>query len=333
MWFEDLTGFYEETSPAGREEIYRNISVERDQMTMWNLGRIRICGRLETPSIASLRQQLESSNQSKTRSDPQFSEVVADVQDLHCDPRNAGALFQVASQFNLLEMVSPDVCPEDGVSRYALDRTQGPACAIACGAGTIYRNYFAPIGPGVGQTEEHQINCLADLGARLGNIGDRLWKMRNGYALATEQGLSEITSNLASITEYQRDELVGSIRVGLHWGTEVTLRPNPSGQNHLVTQAYCSALPVAYSDLPGELWQPFASVVLDAAYEATILAAALNNAETGNNTVYLTMLGGGAFGNETDWIMDAMKRAIRLPAARDLNIILVSYNSPSGIEL
>jgi len=29
-----------------------------------------------------------------------------------------------------------------GVTRYQHDHTQGPACAIACGAATIYRNYF-----------------------------------------------------------------------------------------------------------------------------------------------------------------------------------------------
>ena len=53
-----------------------------------------------------------------------------------------GALFQVASQFNALEMIGPDVTPEHGVSRYQRDPTQGPACAIAAGAATIYRNFF-----------------------------------------------------------------------------------------------------------------------------------------------------------------------------------------------
>ena len=41
-------------------------------------------------------------------------EVVADVQALHADAANAGTLFQVASQFNLLEMTSPDLTPEQG---------------------------------------------------------------------------------------------------------------------------------------------------------------------------------------------------------------------------
>ena len=64
---------------------------------------------------------------------------------MHADPELDGALFQVASQFNLLEMTGPSATPEDGVTRYSADHTQGPACAIAAGAATIYRNYFAPV--------------------------------------------------------------------------------------------------------------------------------------------------------------------------------------------
>ena len=72
-------------------------------------------------------------------------EVVANVQTLHQDPNNRNAIFQVASQCNLLEMVGPSVTPESGVTGYYYDKTQGPACAISCGAGTVYRNYFVPL--------------------------------------------------------------------------------------------------------------------------------------------------------------------------------------------
>lgn len=40
-------------------------------------------------------------------------------------PSNAGAVFQVASQFNCLEMVGPGSRPEDGVTIYSKDHTQG----------------------------------------------------------------------------------------------------------------------------------------------------------------------------------------------------------------
>src|SRR5438477_547006 len=114
------------------------------------------------------------------------------------DPANKNALFQVASQFNLLEMTGPDVSPEDGVTRYSYDHTQGPACAIAAGAATIYRNYFADVDGHSGQQRRRQIDCLSDLGEALGNEGEALWTMRNGYALCTEKGLTAIDHLLAT---------------------------------------------------------------------------------------------------------------------------------------
>ena len=41
--------------------------------------------------------------------------------------------------------------PEMGVTGYVNDRTQGPCCAIACGAGTVYRNYLAPVRDSAGR--------------------------------------------------------------------------------------------------------------------------------------------------------------------------------------
>src|SRR6185312_8002771 len=93
--------------------------------------------------------------------------VSGDVRRMHHLPANAGALLQVASQFNLLEMTDPEVTPEDGVPRYQSDPTQGPACAIAAGAATIYRNYFAPVGDSYGQIAARQLDGLADIGEAL----------------------------------------------------------------------------------------------------------------------------------------------------------------------
>ena len=68
-----------------------------------------------------------------------FEEIFGNVSTLHADKELAGSLFQVASQFNVLEMVSPDVGPEEGITCYQHDRTQGPACAMACPAATVFR--------------------------------------------------------------------------------------------------------------------------------------------------------------------------------------------------
>jgi hypothetical protein len=98
-----------------------------------------------------------------------FREVVGNARDLHADPGNENALFQVASQFNLLEMIGPRNTPVQGVGIYEYDTTQGPACAIAAGAGTIYRNSFAAVNGRIGQSEVNQIDSHADLGEALGN--------------------------------------------------------------------------------------------------------------------------------------------------------------------
>lgn len=248
-------------------------------------------------------------------------EVVANVQHLHADEGNAGALFQVASQFNLLEMVSPDVTPERGVGIYENDRTQGPACAIAAGAGTIYRNYFAPVNGMVGQSADNQIDCLAGIGSLLGNAGERLWRMVNGYVLPTAEGLKEINETLNSLDDIGRDQLRQALQIGLHHDTQVTL----DGSGHAVSQAYCSALPVAYTEHPPRLWKDFAMLVLEASYEAAICAAIVNAERTGNNALFLTLLGGGAFGNEESWIVDALRRALSLHRDSGLDVAIVSY--------
>jgi len=75
----------------------------------------------------------------------------------------------------------------------------------------------------------------------------------------------EIADQLAGADEPARDRLMGHLRVGVQWDTEVTL----AGDGHTVTQVYCSALPIAYTSIPSPEWEPFARLVLDAAYEAT----------------------------------------------------------------
>ncbi len=113
----------------------------------------------------------------------------------------------------------------------------------------------------------------------------------------------------------------------MHAGTEVTL--NDAG--HLVTQVYCSAMPIAYSREGADDWEPIAKLVLEGAYEATLRVAAENLARTGNNKVFLTLLGGGAFGNEPEWIADAVLRAPALVRHSGLDIQLVSYGRSSRI--
>ncbi len=314
-WFTKLTGFAE-SSP---DEVRRHVSVQSSRLTSQVNGESYECGWLEILSLQELRERVAAVGQSDRVL--QVAELVGNAKALHGDPANAGALFQVASQFNLLEMISPSVTPERGIGIYESDPTQGPACAIACGAGTIYRNYFVDVDRQIGQTASKQVDCLAGIGQHLGNTDERLWKMVNGYALPSLAGLEHVDSALAKMAKPELDALRAKLQIGVQWDTQVTL----NGCQHLVTQAYCSALPVAYSGLPAKMWERFARLILEAAYEATLAAAVVNAAKTGNKSVYLTLLGGGAFGNEPVWILDAILRALRIYSSFDLEVKIVSF--------
>ena len=318
-WFETLTGFPEESPPQVRE----NITVDGQTLTSHGNGKVFVYGQLETPTLAELRERIRASGHQRGKLS--VREVVVNVQHLHTDVANAGSLFQVASQFNLLEMVSPHVTPEHGVGIYEHDRTQGPACAIAAGAGTIYRNYFANVNGQTGQSADNQIDCLADVGAALGNTENRLWEMRNGYALVSHSGLVAIAQHLQASSESELDRLRQLLRIGIQWNTQVTL----DDSKHTASQAYCSALPVAYSRHPSQLWAAFARLILEAAYEATICTAILNAMSHGSNRLFLTLLGGGAFGNETAWIIGAIQRVLTLYKEVELDVAIVSYGSPN----
>lgn len=319
MWFEELMGFKEE-SP---EQVRALLEVKGPFLNSSVNHRSYHFGRLEVPQLAELRQRNTLRNGPRRLN---LQEIVADVKDLHQAPENEGAFFQAASQFNLLEMVDPEVTPERGVGIYEYDRTQGPACAMACGAGTIYRNYFASVKGQIGQSKEQQIDCLADIGQALGNQNEQLWEMKNGYAFASKIGLEQISRKLKNLDKTTYENLKGLLRVGIQWNTEVTLNIN----RQQVTQVYVSALPVGYSEHPVDLWESFARLVLEATYEATFWAALENYRQTGNRKVYLTLVGGGVFGNDLEWILSAIAQSIAKFSHQALEVYLVSYGQSSA---
>lgn len=325
-WFERLTGFPEATY----SDIQARLAVV-DGRLLCPGGREFGVGSFAMPSLAELRGEV--AGLPTKRGGIRVAVLEGDVRRLHQMPDFAGALFQVASQFNMLEMIGPGITPEAGVGCYERDPTQGPACAIAAGAATVFRNYFVPMSGGIGQTATRQLDGLADLGAALAddlNVSlDVLWHMRNGYALCTPSGLDQIDQHLRALDAEAADALRGRLRIGVHRDVEVTDSPSWPGQR--VSQAFCSALPVAYSELSAERWANFARLVLEASYEATLLVAALAARQGGSNMVLLTQLGGGAFGNDSDWIMAAMERALQVAEAYgcSLDVRLVTYSGAS----
>ena len=317
MWFRKLVGF-DEISP---DNVHQNIEIIGNKLRSKVNGKSYQYGKLDICTLEHLRNEIAVDDYKGKIS---LSEIVANVQKLHSFKENENALFQAASQFNLLEMVSPNITPEQGVDIYENDRTQGPACAISCGAGTIYRNYFVPINGKIGQTENNQVDGLELIGKALGNENAQLWKMQNGYCFPNREGLKNINAQILKMTALEQDELKAKLKLGIQWNTEVTTNEN----QQLVSQIYCSALPIGYvSNIEESLWENFARLILEAVYEATLYAGLINYRETGSKKVYLTLVGGGVFRNNIEWILDAISLSILKFKNTPLEVKVVSYGS------
>src|SRR6186713_2940246 len=98
-WFEELLGFEE----LSYEQTRAHLEVVGTTLRSRVNNRSYTVGVLETPSLAELRDRA-AGNVGQLAGTLGVSTVVGDVGQLHRDPANRHALFQVASQFNLLEM-------------------------------------------------------------------------------------------------------------------------------------------------------------------------------------------------------------------------------------
>jgi len=254
-----------------------------------------------------------------------FANITGDFSALHGEAANAGAVFQVASFFNCLE-TAEGATPEDGITRYGSDMSQGSQCAIACPAATIFRNYFYSSN---GQVGGEQVDCLAGVAELVRNEDHSYWTMRNGYCVPRVKGGIARLSRMIASDPFLRDDVRSEVKVGVHWDTEVW------GVDHSVCQVFCSALPVGCEKSIRMVdWRASAQVVLESVFDATLTAAAVLATQRGCRVkVYLTPVGGGWLGNRIEWIAGAIERALRLHEKHPLDIFLVHPESvPPTIE-
>ncbi|GMI26212.1 hypothetical protein TrRE_jg1332 [Triparma retinervis] len=232
-------------------------------------------------------------------------------------------------------MVGPSIAPDRGVTGYYMDRTQGPACALTCPAGTVFRNYFVPTTDAssgrqfVGQCRGgRQINLASSVEEVLENDKHKYWALRNGYIMPEEGKMATLNQALKEGGEELCECVVESFRAGIHWGTAVG-GEGDGGNGGIICQVYASAVPVAYCKNTSITdWAPLARLTLRGMYKATLLAGAKLARESGERvTVYLTLLGGGAFGNQVTWILDAIEEAVCEFGEEALDVKLVHYSS------
>lgn len=303
-WFEDLTGVRETTYAKTRAAFTPN---SHKTVILTPAGPLPI-GDFQMPCLKALVQSLPLPSGL-----PNTIRVIkGDAFDLHHDPDNAGAVFQVASQFNCLEHIAPGRGLEAGLSGYARDRTQGPACALACPADLLFRHFFV-------QTPKQQLDGAAGIFKELQDTQTTPpWKMVNGYLVPVKGGTISAVGTVSHLSETQLRRLMGHLRVGVTWGAWV------SRAEQRVTQVYCSAVPLSYfrARYP-EPYYPLASMFLKGAYTATLAIAARQKARGGSGKVFLTRVGGGAFWNPPALIDAAMAHAMTRLEGRGLEVYLV----------
>lgn len=308
-WFETLFGFLETSGDHVRSQL----QIQGEYLCSAANGKRWKHGNLEVLPLKALRERVDKL---KLRAGPNiYQDLVGCTRTLHQQASNENALFQVASQFNLLEMISPRVTPEAGIGRYELDQTQGPTSAICTGASTAYRNYLLPIQGKPGQSKDRQLNCIDRLHKALLEVasprdGDAFWSIENGYLFANANQLDQVSDILSKLSQVEMIALQGQLEFGFLQNASVTL----AGATHCVSQFYCPSLPIGYNQSPIPRWEPLARLVLTALYEATLCAGVLNQHAFGSPNVYLTRVGDGVFETPLDWIEDAIQSALtRVP--------------------
>jgi hypothetical protein len=223
-----------------------------------------------------------------------------------------GTLFQVASQFNCLESPGPHVTP---IATYVTDSTQGPRASVSAFPGTFLRHYAAPgLDGGVFvQTARRQINLLEDA------VSPDVATVDCGYLRA--QGVRDESALREAL-----ENNFGRIRVGVHDDVEVVFGTNwggpvPAGAP-TIAQVFTSTMALGgYSFGGSGRYDACCSLLLRAAYLGTILSAL----DLGKAAVVLTLIGGGAFGNKTPRIWDAILWAVERAgrsAPADLLVLL-----------
>jgi len=326
-WFEDTFGF-----PESRAAVHANTVCTDRWLHSTANGRAWRLGAFTTPSLREL-ESAEPVGAEPVGAEPEDAELEdaepgrlelrvqqGDVGALMRDPANDGAVFQVASQANCLEFAHPRCVPEGGIAGYPLDRTQGPAACMATPAAALWRCHLMPVESQRGQTADCQVNLLRD-------VLPGMLEVRNGYTFSTPDKLRGAAKFL--FVPKVRSAMRRSVRVGVHAdcgvgsGVATYAGSGSDDHHHAVDLVLACACSVAYSAGSPAEWRAVASVVLEGAYEATLAAAV----RLGKTTVFLTLLGAGAFGNPLPWVADAIRAACWRWRAHPLRVTVVVYSA------
>eukprot|EP01127_Copromyxa_protea_P015976 TRINITY_DN4681_c1_g3_i1.p1 TRINITY_DN4681_c1_g3~~TRINITY_DN4681_c1_g3_i1.p1 ORF type:complete len:879 (+),score=136.53 TRINITY_DN4681_c1_g3_i1:23-2638(+) len=321
-WFEYLVGNDEDYFAKNKEEFIRNDGdgylslvnsktrkqINAGQFNMVSIADLLLClgPRPNKPPSGLRLPPIEII----TATDPESRRFV-DVGYLQSLPENRDAVFQVASNFNGVEGWAETVHPDSRwfTTNYYSDRTQGPAASISCGGGAITRVYAPFYNPRRDpstwcQTKTTQLNFLENL--------PKYFPTKNGYVVydGTEAKFPKKDGK-------KWKKLLVNYLVGYHKSQQVCFGHRlPLGfevvkdENQVVDQVFCAAVNMCQGgtgvkneeiDKKGEK----AGFILQASYCGTYLSSICNK----RKKLFLTLIGGGAFGNTPDRIVAEMVNA------------------------
>ena len=283
---------------------------------------------------------------------------------VHMTPSYSGSIFQVASQFNALEMLTPTQTPQQGISIYWNDKSQGPACAMVCPFGTLYRNYFCMPADGK-QLEDKSVNANPQIGIAAGgtdtgnnqiNTLTELMKIdacfndlrfQNGYIFVKDKAhLDAIDKYLSTPENFWKAMM--AIKYVIQEDTPVVdVTSDGKILDQTVSQIYCSAYPVAYSTDPDPVTKDpprvtgttrndyalLSSMILHAVYYSTLAYAVTRiTPDETRKKVFLTKVGGGFFGNDVSLIDNAIYNAVSHFTAYPIDVHIVDCKGTTIIE-
>mmetsp|Transcript_15640 Transcript_15640/g.23686 ORF Transcript_15640/g.23686 Transcript_15640/m.23686 type:complete len:389 (-) Transcript_15640:1416-2582(-) len=306
-------------------------------------------GSFSTPTLAELRNRVEAMGESRNEGSKSLCSFHClyriDIGELQTRMGQHDSMVQIAGNFNCLNVSSRRQKPDNGklVELAHEQKTQGPAATFGPLAANLYRTHFC-MDSYSGQTLDHQINLLD-------NVAEYTGRPINGKLT--------LTGEEKPIRDHEIDSIVQKIRVGLQTDCHVMYGRTKEGkplclldenkkefsQLPMIDQCHVAAvnwksLAIDHNRNHTPHWlkakkmeiHRLARMLLRACYEGIYLAALSRRTKQ----LYLTLVGGGVFGNPNLLIVEELARSHQRwanhPASCLENVYLCAYSEKDNVE-
>jgi hypothetical protein len=230
-----------------------------------------------------------------------FETVVCDVRAVQLDPKNNGDTVQVASNFHSLEQMDAHTSPEDTyLSDYTNDLTQGPFAVLQAPADLIFRRYLLPFQGPFSHDALDRGEWLLDMLCKLRGDPYRVKLTWGGWADLGDSPLKTSGLSPEQVADVSRNTASAVVMEAQITHDAAGRMVNPEGDQR-VNQVLCSTLDCNLHDSPS-----WSLAFLIAAYINTLEVAMMSKSKK----VFLTLIGGGVFGNPVSLIATAIAVAI-----------------------